>query len=152
MLGTAPSRIAAMAEGLTPVQLRTKPDPENWSAVEVLAHLRCCADVWGDAIRRIRDEDHPTIKAVDPRTWARDTNYTELEFHPSLDAYTSQRANLLTLLEALSPNDLSRAATLRGAGKPIERTLRGFAQRIAIHERPHIKQIDRALKVIREKP
>jgi uncharacterized damage-inducible protein DinB len=150
MLRAAPARIAELADGLSPEQLRARPDPDNWSATDVLAHLRACSDVWGDAIQRILNEDHPTIRAIDPRTWMTSTDYPELEFRPSLAAYTTQRAELLAILETTPADRWTRTATLTGAGKPIVRTLHGFAQRIAIHERPHLKQIDRTLRVIRE--
>lgn len=145
LLAGAPERIAEMAAGLDPAQLRARPNEDEWSANDVLAHLRSCSDVWGDCIRTMLVEDGPTIRAIDPRTWQRRTDYPDLEFCPSLDAYTAQRSDLMAVLESLSPEDWSRTATMTGAGKPIVRTLRSFAERLAIHERPHIKQIRRVI-------
>jgi len=45
MLAAAPPRIAASAAGLAPAQLQTPPAPGEWSANEVLAHIRACADI-----------------------------------------------------------------------------------------------------------
>ena len=47
MLAEMPSRIAVLTEGLTPAQLLAPPEPGEWSARDVLAHLRACADMWG---------------------------------------------------------------------------------------------------------
>lgn len=47
LLAETPERIAILTDGLSPAQLQTRPAPDEWSAVEVLAHLRACADVWG---------------------------------------------------------------------------------------------------------
>lgn len=142
LLVVTPQRIAALTDGLTPAQLRTVPDgDEEWSANDVLAHLRSCADVWGGCIATILAEDHPTIRAINPRTWIRDKDYPELEFRPSFDAYLAQRQELLAVLEPLSPEDWSRGATVTGAGKPLERTVHFYAQWLARHERSHIKQI-----------
>ena len=69
MLAETPPRIAALAAGLAPVQLRTKPNPDEWSANDVLAHLRACADMWGNCIVAILTQDMPTLRAVNPRTW-----------------------------------------------------------------------------------
>jgi hypothetical protein len=80
LLAENPPRIAALTAGLTPAQLRTAPSRDAWSATEVLAHLRACADVWGDCIRTMLAEDKPTLRAVNPRTWIKRTNYPELEF------------------------------------------------------------------------
>jgi len=141
MLREAPARIATLTADLTPAQLHIKPGPDEWSANDVLAHLRSCADVWGGCIARIIAEDRPTIRAVDPRTWIKETDYLDLEFRPSLQAFTRQRAEFLAVLEPLSPEVWSRSATMTGSGKPLERTVQSFAQRMARHERPHLKQI-----------
>jgi hypothetical protein len=149
MLAAAPPRIAALAEGMTPAQLRTTPSDGEWSANDVLAHLRACADMWGGAIMMILAEDRPTIRAINPRTWIKQTDYVDLEFRPSLDAYVAQRAELLAVLEPLPPDGWSRAATVTGAGKVLERTVLSYAQWLARHERPHLRQIERIVNATR---
>jgi len=42
-------------------QLHTAPNPGEWSADQVLAHLRACADVWGGNILRMISEDRPAM-------------------------------------------------------------------------------------------
>lgn len=143
LLREGPSRIAEFTAALTPAQLHTRPNPDEWSANEVLAHLRSCADVWGGYIATIIAEDNPTIRAVNPRTWIKSTNYLEQDFHTSLYAFTLQRADLLAMLESLAPEAWTRAATVTGAGKPYVKRLHSYAQWMATHERPHIKQIKR---------
>lgn len=143
LLAQAPSRIATLTAELTPNQLQTTPSPAEWSANDVLAHLRSCADVWGNCISTIIAEDMPTIRAVNPTTWIKQTNYRELDFQQSLHAFTTQRAALMAVLEALPQEGWSRAAAVTGAGKPLERTVFSYARRLVIHERPHIKQIER---------
>jgi hypothetical protein len=143
MLAATPPRIAEFTVGLTPVRLHAAPSPGAWSANAVLAHLRACADVWGDCIVTILTHDTPTIRAVNPRTWITRTNYLEQAFQPSLHAFTAQRTAFLAVLEPLMPEDWSRAATVTGAGKPLVRTVQGYAQWLAEHERPHVKQIQR---------
>ena len=86
MLAEAPLRLADLTAGLPPAQLLIPPEPGEWSARDVLAHLRACADMWGKYIVVILSEDRPTIKAVNPTTWIKQTNYRELEFKPSLQA------------------------------------------------------------------
>src|SRR5439155_1220433 len=122
-LAQTPPRIAALTAGLTPGQLHTAPNQGEWSANDVLAHLRSCADVWGNCIVAILAEDRPTLRAVDPRTWIKKTDYLELDFRPSLRSFTTQRADLLAVLEALPPEGWSRAATVTGAGRVLERTV-----------------------------
>jgi DinB superfamily len=142
-LASPAPRIAEHTAGLTPAQLRTSSSGDEWSANDVLAHLRACADVWGNCIMVTINEDAPRLRAVNPRTWIKKTDYLELEFRPSLRAFATQRADLLAILEPLPRDGWSRAATVTGAGKELERTVLFYAQWLARHERPHVKQIER---------
>jgi hypothetical protein len=139
---TAP-RIAERTAGLTPAQLQVSSSHDEWSANDVLAHLRACADIWGNCIVVTINEDAPMLRAVNPRTWIKKTDYLELEFRPSLRAFARQRAVLLAILEPLPHEGWSRAATVTGAGRVLERTVLFYAQWLARHERPHVKQIER---------
>jgi DinB superfamily len=143
LLADTPSRIAALTADLTPTQLRAAPNPDEWSANNVLAHLRACADVWGNCIMVMIAEDMPTLRAVNPRSWIKKTNYLELEFRPSLHSFTTQRADLLTVLSPLPIDAWERSATVTGAGAVLQRTVLSYAQWLARHERPHVKQVER---------
>jgi hypothetical protein len=143
LLAEAPPRLAASTTPLSPAQLRTRPKNEEWSANDVLAHVRACADVWGGCIEAIIAEDRPTLRAVNPRTWIKKTNYRDLEFRSSLRSFTKQRADLLAVLEPLPPKDWSRSATVTGAGAVLVRTVHFYAKWLAKHERTHVKQIAR---------
>ena len=148
LAATAPG-IAALTAGLPPAHLHTRPTPDEWSANEVLAHLRACSDVWGGCIAAMLAQDTPTLRAVNPRTWIRKTDYPEQDFQPSLHAFATQRTELLAVLEPLPPEGWSRAATVTGAGKALERTVLSYAQWLARHERPHVKQIERIVDTLR---
>ena len=141
MLAETPQRIATFTRDVPASFLQTSPNPGEWSANDVLAHLRSCADVWGGCIERILAEDMPTIRAVNPTTWIKKTDYPEQEFRPSLQFFTAQRSDLLAVLEPLTPEEWTRGATVTGAGKPLERTVYSYAQWLANHERSHMKQI-----------
>jgi hypothetical protein len=129
--------------------LQTAPSPGEWSANEVLGHLRACADVWGDCIATILAEDEPTIRAINPRTWLKRTDYREQEFRASLRAFTSQRMRLLKRLEPLTADAWSRSSTITGAGAPLRRSVLDYAQWMATHERPHVKQIENTVRAVR---
>lgn len=141
LLAAAPRRIASLTNGLSEDRLHRAPAPGEWSANEVLAHLRACADTRGEAIRTILASDHPTFRAVNPRTWLATTDYLQVDFRPSLRAFTRQRAALVRTLGSLPPRGWSRAATVTGAGRPLERTVLDYADWVAVHERPHLKQL-----------
>ena len=148
-LAETPPRIAELTVGLTTAQLHAAPNRGEWSANDVLAHLRSCADMWGNCIVAMIAQDTPTLRAVNPRTWIKQTDYLEQEFRPSLRAFTRQRTDLLAVLKPLAPKGWSRAATVTGAGAPLVRTVHTYAQWLARHERPHVKQIERIVNTMR---
>jgi DinB family protein len=152
VLGAAPPRLAALAAGLTPAQLRASPKHDEWSANDVLAHLRACSDVWGGCIVTIINEEEPTLRAVNPRTWIDKTDYRELEFEPSLHAFARQRRHLLAILRQLPASGWSRSATVTGAGRPLQRTVLFYAEWLARHERTHIRQVERIVTTLRSNP
>ena len=146
ILKETPPRLAKLTAGLTPTQLQTVPSLGEWSASEVLAHLRACNEVWGGYyIMTILAKDNPTIKAMNPRTWIKNTDYLEQEFQTSLRAFTKQRRRLLAVLEPLPAKEWIRTNILIGAGKPLQQTLISHADGLARHERAHLKQIERIL-------
>jgi hypothetical protein len=144
-LAEQPKEIAALTADLPRARLHRYPSRGEWSLNDVLAHLRSCADMWGKYMATIIADDRPTIRAMNPRTWIKHTNYPALEFAPSFRAYTKQRAELLALLRPLPKASWSRSAIVTGAGKPRERTVLEYAQWLANHERSHVKQIERTV-------
>jgi hypothetical protein len=148
-LAEGPPRISTAADGLSAKQLRTSPD-DGWSANEVLAHLRACGDVWGGHIIAIVEEDRPTRRGISPRTWMKKTNYTDLDFRESFAAFSAQRADLLHVLEELTPEDWSRTALIKSYGSMTnEHSALFFADGLARHERVHVKQIEQVAAAIR---
>ena len=139
---TAP-RIAARTAGLTAAHLQASASHDEWSANDVLAHFRACADQWGNCMVAMIAEDKPTLQAVNPLPWINKTDYLELEFRPSLRSFATQRADLMTVLEPLPHEAWSRTATVTGAGAVLERTVLFYGRWPAGHERPHVKQVER---------
>ncbi|MCO5222888.1 MAG: DinB family protein [Thermomicrobiales bacterium] len=149
VLSHSPQRIATAIDGIADDLLASHPEPEEWSPLQVLIHLRACADVWGDSrIVRMLDEDEPTIRAVNPMTWLAETEYRTVPFRSSLSAFTAQRQSLLRRLVALQPGDWERGATFTGGGKPRRYTVWTEADALARHERAHLKQIDRRCELL----
>jgi DinB superfamily len=149
ILPETPRRMAALTEGLTPMQLRASPEPDAWSVNDVLAHLRACHDVLGGNIQRIVAEDRPTWKGMNPRAWIRKTDYPEWEFAPAFDAFKKQRADLLDVIEPLSPDGWERTATVTGMlGETHERAARYYGDWMAGHERAHWKHVERIVAVL----
>jgi hypothetical protein len=54
------------------------------------------------------------------------------------------------VLDSVQPDDWQRAGTRVGAGKHVDLTARTYVERLARHERPHVKQIAKALALLLE--
>ena len=148
VLGESPERIATITAALTPAQVDEAPAPGEWSANEVLAHLRSCADVWGACMATIIGADRPTIRAVNPTTYIDGTDYVARPFRTSLGEFTAQRRDLLAELDALLPEGWAREATITGAGAPLVRSVQDYGHRLASHERAHWKQFGKIVDLL----
>jgi hypothetical protein len=145
MLASTPKQIARIARGHDERQLHRKPAPEAWSARDIVAHLRACAEVWGRSIGRMIEEDHPTIRYVSPRGWIKKTDYLDQGFQVSLQAFSEARTALLDTLRTLDAAGWSRRATFTGTTLGRDATVLLYARRIADHEERHLEQLRRTL-------
>jgi hypothetical protein len=145
-LTDTPQRIVFASRDLENARSQFRPDANAWSANDILAHLRACADVWGKSILAMITQDHPTLRYISPLTWIRKTDYLELEFHQSLVAFTRQREELAKALEPLAIADWSRGATFTATTRGREQTVLSYVQRMTQHENEHCEQIEALLK------
>lgn len=141
-------RIVTATQKCSESELNWKPAADSWSVNEVLAHLRCCADLWGESIEKILTQDQPTFRYVSPRGWIKKTNYLELEFKTSFRAFDQQREDLLKTLRALPAEAWLRRASVKAATRVREETVLSYAERLAEHELGHCEQIDRVLSAL----
>jgi DinB family protein len=137
IISETPQQIARAANGLNEARLQFKPDGKSWSANDILAHLRSCADLWTHSIYAMLAENEPVFSDIDERKWAKVTRYAELSFADSLHAFSLQRQQLLRVLKALSFESWERSAII------FERKHTVFTQtrRMAKHEAEHCEQM-----------
>src|SRR4051812_47872136 len=114
LLATTAEHLEALSRGLDDEYLGHSPGEGQWSANEILAHLRACADVWGGSIWSMIEREHPTLRYVSPRTWIRKTAYPSQPFSESFEAFAAQRAALVRMLGGLDQADWARGATFTG--------------------------------------
>ena len=142
IISETPQRITRAAKGLKESRLQFKPDGKSWSANDILAHLRSCADLWTHSIYAMLAENEPAFSDINERKWAKVTRYDELSFAESLQAFSLQRENLLRVLKALPFDAWERSAII------FERKHTVFTQtrRMAKHEAEHCEQITSLLR------
>ena len=140
-LADTPRRIAVCTAHLTDEQLHAKLSSREWSASEILAHLRACDAVWTHSIYAMLAENQPELPLLDERRWAKAIRYVDREFVAALQAFTQLRAELVSVLGALPIESWSRTANIGG------RTHSVFSQarRMALHEAEHCAQLEARL-------
>lgn len=119
-LATTLQRTRTIARALSPQQLVTPPEPGAWSANDILWHIRATADVYGEHITRILNEDEPRWRHASPRARMKKTRYNELPFAESFAAFEQQRSALLTLLDTIPSTAWERIAIVKVDYRPDE--------------------------------
>lgn len=140
-LADTPRRLTAASASVDETRLRLNPDPVGWSALDNLAHLRACADVWGASIEAMLADEEPSLPEIHPRQWQKQTENPKL-FAESLQAFVCQREKLLQTLRTLQLDDWSRGAQIGER----RHTVFTQARRMAKHEAEHCGQIEEELK------
>ena len=137
-----PLRLRKATSKVKNADLHVRDSKTSWSANDILAHLRACADVWSGTIEQMLTDEMPKLPDIHPRKWITQTDYLKLDFHSSFSAYASQREKLLKILMKLPFEDWSRGAIIGGR----IHTVFTQARRIAKHETQHCEQIEELLK------
>ena len=134
---------AALVAGVPSEQARWKPDPAQWSIVEVVNHL---ADEEVEDFRARLDATlHRTGEwpAIDPQGWPASRRYGERGLGESLERFLTARAASLAWLDGLSAPDWSRAYQHPSIG-PIRAG--DLLTSWVAHDHIHIRQINRLLR------
>lgn len=121
------------------------PEPGAWSPNEILWHIRATADVYGEHIKRILNEDEPRWRHVSPRARMKKTNYNQLPFVESFAAFARQRADLVALLEGIAPEAWERIALVKVDHQPDRPWRLSLHERVSgmvQHEHGHLRQME----------
>ena len=118
-----------------------RPGPgETFSPVEQAWHL---ADLeregFGVRIRRLLDEDDPSLPDFDGARLAEERRYRSRSLDEGLAAFTSARAANLALLRTVGPAQWSRAGTQEGVGRVA---LCDLPQMMSEHDAAHRAEIE----------
>lgn len=149
-LASTPVRLKELSRALGAAALAARPAPEEWSATEIVAHLRANADVWGASIQKMIDVDDPTIRYVSPRGVMKKPEYVGRGFEEGLELFSEGRRNLVGMLRSLSPEGWSRRATFTATTRGRDQTVMSYARRIADHEAGHIVQFEDVVNQLRK--
>ena len=137
IISQTPQRIALSVREFSESSLQFRANAKSWSANDILAHLRSCADLWTHSIYAMLAENEPVFSDINERKWGKVTRYVELPFHQSFQAFSLQRESLVSVLKDLPFDSWERSALI------FERRHTVFTQtrRLAKHETEHLEQL-----------
>ena len=138
-LSDMPSRIAHAVATLSVAEKHTALLKHEWSAAEILAHLRASDDIVAYRLYVILVRDNPALPDYDERRWAEIAGYPQADFELSLKTYTLRRTELVKMLRQVALQDWERLGTheVRGAISLLD-----VATSLIEHEEEHCLQLE----------
>ncbi len=133
-----PDLIEESLHGLSDDELRRRPSPDEWSALEVCCHLRDSAEEGGVRVRRLVEEQDPVLEPYDQEAWARERNYQGDDPARVRTALRAFWGGLAYQLEGLSDQQWERAGIHPERGAV---TVRSRAERQVAHAQAHLEQM-----------
>jgi hypothetical protein len=130
----------AVAEG-DRERLRAKPDPDVWSSLEYVVHLRDSVRYHGALTNRALKEHRPEFGAPDPDAIAQNESYNDADPDVVLDSLEQQTTRFATRARALSEDDLDRVVIRVGN----EVTVRYMIRNVAHEGHHHLQDVQRLL-------
>lgn len=143
-LGRLPQRLSALLNTEAPECWNPSPPAGVFSLVEHLCHLRDLeAEGYQPRIRRLLQEDLPTLHEIDGSQWAVERRYAQQSAPQALQAFTRLRGQTLAMLREALPLHAGRRGLFGGFGIV---TLAGLAHEMLRHDQGHLEEIEALLR------
>jgi len=133
---------AAVVKNVSDAQLTKRPDPKNWSAKEVVCHVRDTEESFMMRFLSIMAMDDPKFLPVEPDRWAVERQYQRNDVQEALAALKTRREETLRFFRGLKPEQWERGGIHATRGRM---TLKDFVELMAWHDDNHLDQLKRAL-------
>jgi DinB superfamily len=129
--------------------LRTRPEPHEWSVLECVGHIVDAELVCAARYRWILAHDVPDIVGYDQDRWVDRLDHRSDDPDELLAFFEALRRANLEFWARTTPDDRARHGIHRERG---EESLDLTFRMIGGHDRVHLAQADRALKMVRDRP
>jgi uncharacterized damage-inducible protein DinB len=133
---------AAAIRGASEAVLSKRPDGKNWSAREVVCHMRDTEESFMQRFQLLLTMDEPTFLGVEPVRWAEERLYGRNDAGEAVVAFRKRRDESLAFLRHLKPEQWERAGVHATRGRM---TVKDFVGLMAWHDDNHLDQLKRAL-------
>ena len=139
-----PDEAASILAGADEGKLRRKLSPEEWSAKEILGHMIETDRLFVERVRRVLMEAGlPSLDtSVPPWKLQEGKGYQDLEAPDLLQRLRDVRAESLSLVNSLTPQQWCRQGTNRGRATSVL----DLGTWLANHDRGHLVQVRRLLR------
>lgn len=160
-LSRTPADLSDAIRGRSADDLGRRSDAKNWSATEVLCHLRDIEELSTLRFRAMLAMDEPKVLvagakvaspdewgligvelAIDPERWAEERQYSRCDPKAALEAFQRRRRDSLDLLGRLTPSQWPRACQHPTRGRV---TFGDWTALMAAHDDDHLGQLERAV-------
>jgi hypothetical protein len=137
-LARLPAMLDAVLSDLDDALWRARPAPKEWSALEVVCHLRDEESEDFGARLRVVVSGGSSFAPIDPERWAVDRRYGDDEPRAAMAVLKERRASNLDFLATVDPKRLDHGVELPRAGR-----LTGLDLLAAwvTHDRLHVAQV-----------
>ena len=109
-LDAAPVAIERILETTESIDWDRRPDAERFTLREVVCHLADWEPIWLERIRRMAEEDTPSLPGYDEGQMAIDRDYAHADPHEQLRRFRRGRAELVNYLRNLPAESWLRRA------------------------------------------
>ena len=106
----APDIIIGLVREVPPQYLKRRPSPDKWSAHEHACHLSTGDAAFLARLELMLSHTAPYIRAMLPSPEEEAGALLDVDLDDALDQYVRERAQLVTRLKGLSPEDWRRTA------------------------------------------
>ena len=161
-LRATPAELSGLLAGRATAALSRRPDPANWSAAEIVCHLRDVEELFLVRFQTILADDDPQILTLgatpealarwgiggaighplDPDRWAEERQYARNEPAEALAAFVRRRLETIALLDGLTAAQWARGGIHQARGRMA---LDAWVASLAGHDDNHLEQIKRVL-------
>ena len=122
--------------------LTRRPSPDEWAAVEVIAHLADGEDWALRRVKRMLAEDEPELEPFDQAALAVERRYLGLDADTELARFERLRSEHLAILEGLDDAGWKRVGI---HGEHGRMTIELYESHVAAEEVDHLAQLSRLL-------
>ena len=146
-LESTPVLLARAAAAFPPGCERVRPAAGGFSFLENVWHLADLErEAYGERIRRLIEEDNPSLPNFDGDRMARERAYQERELDRGLAAFARARARNLETLRKMGRREWKRSGNQEGVGRIA---LADLPRMMADHDRSHAADIANLIAAIR---